>query len=175
MDKNSLLSKKLRSFSSKLMNTEMMKLTLDQKMHNWIEELGRFSTADRVYIYFFEKDENDYLIASNTHEWCRKKIPSVKDEQQNIPTDLFPYYKQVLFEQRKVVQIDTINELSEEAQSMIELMNFQGVKSILAVPILKDSNPIGFIGYETVKKEISWKDEDSKALELVADLIARNY
>jgi GAF domain-containing protein len=175
MVKQSLPSKKLNNLSNKLRNIDLKKLTMDQKFSDWLNELGNFSSTDRVYIYFFEKDENEYIIASNTHEWCKKNIPSVKEEQQNVPIDLFPYYKQVLYERKEVAQINSVNDLPTDAQSMLELMNFQGVKSILAVPILKKSNPIGFIGYETVKKENNWKDEDLKALQLVAKLIAENY
>jgi len=58
---------------------------------------------------------------------------------------------------------------------MIELMSFQGLKSILAVPIIKEANTIGFIGYETIKKEKIWNNEDLKALKVVACLIALKH
>lgn len=175
MDNLPPTSKKLDNFSNKLQNIDLEKISHNQKIQRWIDELGNFSSPDRVYVYFFDEDDNNYVIASNTHEWCRKKTPSVKDEQQNIPIDLFPYYKQVLYERREIARINSVNDLPADAQSMIELMNFQGLKSILAIPIIKDSIPIGFIGFETVKKEAVWKNEDLKALEKVAGLIAINH
>ncbi len=171
MDESSKKTRKFDNLSNKLQDVNLKKLSLNQKINLWIDQLGNFSTPDRVYIYFFEKDENDYIIANNTHEWCGKKIPSIKDEQQKIPIDLFPFYRQILYENKEIARINSINDLTDDAQSMIELMNFQGVKSILAVPIIKEANTTGFIGYETIKKEKLWSNEDLKALELVASLI----
>ena len=175
MNVSSKNTRKFDNLSDKLQDINLRKLNLNQKIDLWIDQLGNFSTPDRVYIYFFEKDVNDYVIANNTHEWCRKKIHSMKDEQQNIPIDLFPYFKQVLFENKEIARINSINDLTDDAQSMIELMSFQGLKSILAVPIIKEENTIGFIGYETIKKEKIWNNEDLKALKVVACLIALKH
>ncbi|MCE7748179.1 MAG: hypothetical protein GPJ51_07270 [Candidatus Heimdallarchaeota archaeon] len=164
-------TRKFDNLSNKLQDVNLMKLSLNQKIVLWIDHLGNFSAPDRVYIYFFEKDANDYVIANNTHEWCGKKIRSMKDEQQNIPIDLFPYFKKVLYENKEIARINSINDLTDDVQSMIELMSFQGLKSILAVPIIKETNTIGFIGYETIKKEKIWNNEDLKALKIVACLI----
>jgi len=175
MNEFSRNSRKFDNLSNKLQNVNLKRLNFDQKMEIWIYQLGNFSSPDRVYIYFFEKDENDYVIANNTHEWCGKKILSIKDEQQSIPIDLFPFHRQMLYENKEIARINSINDLTDDAQPMIELMNFQGVKSILAVPIIKETNTIGFIGYETIKKGRIWNNEDLKALELVASLITSKH
>ena len=147
---------------------------LDDKINAWIKLIGTFSNSDRVYIYFFTEDENGYVIANNTHEFCKKGINSVKEEQQNIPIDLFPFYKNVVYDKLEVAWINSINDLNKEAKSMKELMEFQGLKSILAIPIPGEKTPIGFIGFETVKKEKKWKEEHLELLKKVAELISEN-
>ena len=146
----------------------------DAKIQNWIRIIGKSADADRVYVYFFTKDENGYVIANNTHEYCKKGIPSAKNEQQNIPIDLFPFYKNVVYDKLEYAWINSIDELSEEAKSMKELMEFQGLKSILAIPIAGEKQPIGFIGFETIKKEKQWKEEHLELLKVVSELILSN-
>ena len=164
------------------LNKEMQELkkiakednTSDEKINKWIESIGKFAEVDRVYVYFFTEDENGFIIANNTHEYCKKGIKSLKNDQQNIPIDLFPFYKSVVYDKLEVAKISSINELSEEAKSMKELMEFQGLKSILAIPIHGRENPIGFLGFETIKKEKQWKEEHLEILKTVAELILVN-
>jgi len=158
----------------KLKSIDESETNLDDKIQNWIGIIGKLANADRVYVYFFTEDENGYIIANNTHEYCKKGISSVKDEQQNIPIDLFPFYKSVVYEKLNFAWINSINDLSEEAKSMKELMEFQNLKSILAIPIAGEQEPIGFIGYETIKKEKQWKEEHLDLLKAVSDLILTN-
>lgn len=166
--------KKLKRELQKLEKINQEKDTLDEKITNWINIIGKSANSDRVYVYFFSEDENGFILANNTHEYCRKGIASVQNDQQNIPIDLFPFHKSVLYDNLGFVWINSIKELTEEAKSMKELMEFQGLKSILALPILGDKNPIGFIGFETVRKEKQWKEEHLELLKIVSRLILQN-
>jgi transcriptional regulator with GAF, ATPase, and Fis domain len=148
--------------------------TFDDKIVKWINVIGKSADSDRVYVYFFSEDENGYIMANNTHEYCKKGIESVKSDQQNIPIDLFPFYKSVVYDKLKFAWINSIDELTDEAKSMKELMEFQGLKSILAIPIIDEKNPIGFIGFETIKKEKQWKNEHLELLKIIAKCILQN-
>ena len=57
---------------------------------------------------------------------------------------------------------------------MKELMEFQGLKSILALPIISKDSAIGFLGFETIRKEKNWTNEHIEALKQVAELIIKN-
>ena len=51
-------------------------------------------------------------------------------------------------------------------------MEFQGLKSILALPITKEENPIGFVGFETVKNEVDWTQDEIYLLSKFSKLIS---
>ena len=174
MSSENTKSGKLLKLVQRLKKLDQKNLSQDEKIAVLIEEIGKYSGSDRVYVYFFKEDENGYIIANNTHEYCKRGIPSVRDEQQNIPIDLFPFYKSVVYEKLEYAWINSINDLTEEAKSMKELMEFQGLKSILAIPIIGDDNPIGFIGFETIKKEKQWKPDHLEALISVSEIILAN-
>ena len=174
MSSKAPIEKKLKKILLKLDKINSSDVNLDDKINQWINVIGDSVDSDRVYIYFFTEDENGYVMANNTHEYCKKGINSVKDEQQNIPIDLFPFHKRVVYEKLEVAWINSIDELTDEAKSMKELMEFQGLKSILAIPIVGEQGPIGFIGYETVKKEKQWKEEQLELLKVVSELILKN-
>ncbi|MHA1200503.1 MAG: GAF domain-containing protein [Candidatus Heimdallarchaeaceae archaeon] len=174
MSSESTKSGKLEREIQRLDKINQTQSTIDDKIGEWIKSIGKFSNSDRVYVYFFSEDENGFIIANNTHEYCKRGIHSVKADQQNIPIDLFPFYKSVVYENLEYARINSIHELTDEAKSMKELMEFQGVKSILAVPILGEESPIGFVGFETVKKEKQWKEDHLALLKSVSELILQN-
>ncbi len=174
MSSETLKNKKLVKVVNSLKDIYLEEIDLDKKIIKWIEIIGKYSNSDRGYVYFFSKDKNGFIITNNTHEFCKKGIHSVKQDQQNIPIDLFPFYKNVVYDKLEVACINSINELTDEAKPMKELMEFQGVKSILAIPISREDNPIGFIGFETVKKEKKWTEEHLELLKQVAELILMN-
>lgn len=165
------ISNKTKKIAGKINLINTQKFSLDEKLYHWIKILGESSSTDRVFVYFFSKDEQGYVLANNTHEWCRKGISSVKDDQQNIPIDLFPAHKEILYNQQKIVVIKSKDDLTEDAKSLKELMDFQGLRSILAVPIISDSVSIGFLGFETIKKEENWSEKDLYLLKHVSRLI----
>ncbi len=168
------ISRKSKKQLQQLEKVNLTETNLDDKINSWIKIIGRIADSDRVYVYSFSEDENGYIIASNTHEYCKKGISSVKNDQQNIPIDLFPFYKSLVYEKLEYAWINSIDELTEEAKSMKELMVFQGLKSILAIPILGKDKPIGFIGFESVKKEKQWKEEHLELLKSVSEFILNN-
>lgn len=166
--------KKLLKIIKNLHKIDRVEQNLDDKIVNWINCIGKFSDTDRVYVYFFDQDENGFIIANNTHEYCKKGISSAKDDQQNIPIDLFPFHKHLVYDELQIAKINNINELTKEAKSMKELMEFQGLKSILALPIISKDSAIGFLGFETIRKEKNWTNEHIEALKQVAELIIKN-
>ncbi|MCE7742963.1 MAG: GAF domain-containing protein [Candidatus Heimdallarchaeota archaeon] len=174
MSSESTKSRKVEKEIQRLKKINQTQSTLDDKIAEWIKNIGKFSGSDRVYVYFFAEDENGFIIANNTHEFCKRGIHSVKADQQNVPIDLFPFYKSVVYDKLEFAWINSIHELTEEAKSMKELMEFQGVKSILAIPISGEKIPIGFIGFETVKKEKRWKEDHLELLKSVSELILLN-
>ena len=85
----------------------------------------------------------------NTHEWVAPGIVPMIDELQDMPTDLLDDWRGDLLAGR-VVQIDDVDALPE-GSVVREVLQSQGIRSLLAVPMLRDGEITGFVGYDAVR------------------------
>lgn len=133
-----------------------------------LERIGKFCEVDRAYIFLFDRDEK---TMSNTHEWCADNIASERDNLQDIPCDLFPEWMATLrrFEN---VHIPLVSELSSDWQAEREILEPQGIQSLVAVPIIYANEVMGFAGFDSVHSCRDWKAEEIQMLRILSDLFA---
>ncbi|HBK54653.1 MAG TPA: histidine kinase, partial [Syntrophomonas wolfei] len=83
---------------------------------------------------------------SNTCEWCAAGIESAQEILQDLDSSLFSWWLERLKNGENIV-IEDINALPPEASNEKSLLQSQGIKSLLVVPIcLKNSELVGFLG-----------------------------
>ncbi len=121
--------------------------------------------ADRVYIFENHATEDGTLLASQKYEATRKDIaPQIDNpELQGVPYSVFPWWKEML-EQEKIINEQTRNLPPAEK----ELLESQGVKSVLILPIYLDGKWNGFIGFDDVQKERYWSQDEVQLLQMAA-------
>ncbi len=131
--------------------------------------LGEAVTADRVYIFeFFDEGKK----TSNTCEWCAAGIESAQEILQDLDSSLFSWWLERLKNGENIV-IEDINALPPEASNEKSLLQSQGIKSLLVVPIcLKNSELVGFLGFDDNQSTRKWLAEDVKTLRMLAEMIA---
>jgi len=59
-----------------------------------LAEVGRFSGADRVYVFLFGADGT---TMNNTHEWCAEGVSPQIDNLKNLPCKMFPWWMEKLY------------------------------------------------------------------------------
>ncbi len=131
--------------------------------------VGEAVTADRVYIFeFFDEGKK----TSNTCEWCAVGIESAQEMLQDLDSSLFPWWLGRLKNGENIV-IQDVNALPAEANNEKFLLQSQGIKSLLVVPIrLKNSELVGFLGFDDNQSTRKWLAEDIKTLRMLAEMIA---
>jgi diguanylate cyclase (GGDEF)-like protein/PAS domain S-box-containing protein len=131
--------------------------------------LGEAVTADRVYIFeFFDEGKK----TSNTCEWCAAGIESAQEILQDLDSSLFSWWLERLKNGENIV-IEDINALPPEASNEKSLLQSQEIKSLLVVPIcLKNSELVGFLGFDDNQSTRKWLAEDVKTLRMLAEMIA---
>lgn len=131
--------------------------------------VGEAVTADRVYIFeFFDEGKK----TSNTCEWCAAGIESAQEILQDLDSSLFSWWLERLKNGENIV-IEDINALPPEASNEKSLLQSQGIKSLLVVPIcLKNSELVGFLGFDDNQSTRKWLAEDVKTLRMLAEMIA---
>jgi PAS domain S-box-containing protein len=134
-----------------------------------LAELGHAVRVHRAYLFHLRSDG---LTADNTHEWCAEGVaPQIELLQGVDLSELGMFFRHIV--SGLPVVIDDVAALPPAEQPLHELLAQQGIRSLIAVPVLnREQGPIGFIGFDDVVGPRRWSDEDQRALRVVGDLIA---
>ncbi len=133
-----------------------------------IYALGKKSRASRVYLF---ENSSDNKKTSNTYEWVNKGIKPMKDRLQNIPYKNFPYWEKTL-SANDIIYADDIRKLPKEVHRILEM---QGIKSILVVPIFIRERFYGFLGFDECSHCRKWKASEISLLRAVAQIIGKYF
>ena len=147
----------------------MLKATSDSFDAAIIQCLQLLSTeldADRGYLF---KLSADTQFMTNTHEWCAEGIESMIDSLQAMEVDSYSWLMAQLFS-KKVVSIADIDNLPAEAMTEKVEMQRQSIQSILFIPISDGIKLTGYFGFDRVKEQRAWRDEDIALFQMIAEI-----
>lgn len=143
----------------------------DQAIKQTLEILGRATEVDRVYVFENSIDpQTNELLMSQKYEWCREGIEAQIDNPllQNLPYK-HPYAEPLF---RKVtngeIYYGIVRFLSDPEK---EILESQGIKSILIIPIYIGKIFWGFIGFDDCTTEREWSDTEKAVLKTAAGSI----
>ena len=120
--------------------------TLDAIIEETLEKAAKIALADRAYVFEYDFEKQ---VCNNTYEWCREGIIPQIHDLQGIPLEAAGDWLKEHQEKRTVV-INDVQSLTEgdPIKSMLET---QGVRSVIAVPLFLGKTLYGFIGFDAVK------------------------
>lgn len=139
-----------------------------KKTNDAIKFIGEHLNVSRVYIF---ENTPDGKFTSNTYEWCNKNIDPQKLELQNIPYTLIPSWKKLLLEE-KIVFSQNISELPEDIYGILEP---QGIKSILVLPLSEHGKQFGFIGFDECVLNREWSPSEVELLRTISNIISNAF
>lgn len=154
------------NFSTLLIQAEPE--AVDETVNLTLEKLGLDAEVDRVYIFEHQTDDD---TVNNTFEWCKDGIEPQIDNLQGIPFDVVPRWKEK-FNQNEHVYIPRIAEIAPEYHIEKEILEPQGIISLLALPMYYGNKFFGFIGFDSVVTEQQWSDSQIALLRLAGEIIA---
>ena len=165
---NKLIRRKLNfeKVISKISSRFVGTIDLDKEIIATLEDLGDLSAAGRVYIFIF----NDKETMSNEYEWCAEGVSPEKDNLQNLPKSMFPWWMKRI-EKGDFIHIKNVSNLPPEASTEKEMLEVQGVKSILVYPLYVEDKLHGFIGYDNVEDTRKWERSMLTSLKIVSEII----
>jgi PAS domain S-box-containing protein len=135
-----------------------------------LQRLGEWEGVDRSYVFqlFGER-----ASAVNTHEWCAEGIAPQRQNLQNLAFDELPWASRKTM-QREILYVPRVADLPAEAQFEKAHWQKQDIQSLLTVPLLWDGKVQGFIGFDSVRAEKNWQEEDVRLLNVVSEVIANS-
>jgi PAS domain S-box-containing protein len=119
---------------------------VDPAINHALEVLGKLSESDRTYV--FRRCAPDRL--DNTHEWVAPGIEPMIDVLQDLDDSLMDEWLPT-FNAGKPVYIADVDELPDGLPAR-DILKMQGIKSLLAAPMLGAGQITGFVGYDAVKE-----------------------
>ena len=134
-----------------------------ERINQTLKLIGEHKQVSRAYIF---QNSNDGMFTSNTYEWCNLEVNPEIDNLKNIPLEVFPDWNKLLDTKGMFVS-NKINELPKDIRGIFEP---QGIKSIIILPIYKNLQVHGFIGFDDCKIKRNWTRSELSLLKTVSQL-----
>lgn len=133
--------------------------------------LGDGAGVDRAYLFESSRDEDGEYFISQRFEWSAHGVPPEIDNPnlQNIPLGIFgeTAFDKFLKNQYFYSIVEQIEELSIK-----EFLQFQGIKTILLIPVFVEKEFWGLVGFDDCTEEKEWSEAETALLISFADSIS---
>lgn len=142
----------------------------DEIINSALLRIGSFVGADRSYIFDYNFESK---TSSNTYEYCAVDITPEIDNLQDLPMEAIGEWLDV-HQKGRVMIYENVQSLPVE-NAIRQILEPQGIKSIITVPIIAGKSLLGFIGFDSVKQYKTWNDTEVELLTFLAQLLANHY
>jgi signal transduction histidine kinase len=172
MDKDKIIEQQLRlqrlliSVFKNYINADLS--DIDTLISKSLKQIGEFVLADRSYIFSYNHVNN---TASNTFEWCAKGITKEIDNSQNIPINAIPDLIDK-HKNGKAFWVEDVGLLPNDGEySLRAILESQGIKSMITLPMLRNKELVGFIGFDSVRKIRKYSKNEKNILFVFANML----
>jgi PAS domain S-box-containing protein len=165
LERISSIQRELMHLATDFVNVPMERQ--DAAIDQSLAIMGRLIHADRAYLFDYDFAKE---TMSNTHEWCADGVNPEIGNLQAVPMSLLPDW--VTPHQRgNPVHIPCVAALPETG-TLRQILEPQGIRSLITLPLINDSACLGFVGFDAVREERVWGDEEIALLRVLAELYA---
>lgn len=145
------------------LNTLTREQDLGKAFHRFLELVGGYYHANRAYVIEFHLDTQ---LADNTFEWCAEGVSAKIDHLKNIPLSIMDFWIKK-FESTDEFSLISIKESLPPDAKDREVLEAQGVTSVLGAPLRRDGKIVGFVGVDNPHKN----EQDLTLLQAVSGFV----
>ncbi len=128
-------------------------------------KLAKFVGADRCYIFEYDLERS---ICSNTFEWCGNGIEPQIERLQNVSISDLPQWLNI-HRKGNIVHVPNVSELP--LGNLRHILEKQGIKSLLTVPMMRRGECLGFVGFDSVRTFYTYSEKEKSLLTIFADML----
>jgi PAS domain S-box-containing protein len=141
---------------------------VENTINRSLEKMGLFVAADRSYIFDYDFES---ATTSNTYEWCNEGVePEIKNLQQ-VPMEFFPQWV-VCHQKGEAFYIPDVSALDDDSEGGLKsILEPQGIKSLIAIPLLDRKELVGFVGFDSVNQYHDYNDKEKRLLFLFGQML----
>ncbi len=144
---------------------------LPQAFDRSLKYIGEFLDVDRVYIFTLSPDGKKM---NNDYEWCNEGVEPAIEMLQDLDVNIFPWWIQQL-KQEQIIQIEDVNGMDDNQLAEREILQAQGIRSVLVVPLFLEHQLNGFLGFDYVRLMKKWTTEEINSLVFLSDIFSSSY
>lgn len=133
--------------------------TFDDLVKKTLEKFGNYVSADRTYIFEYKLDEG---TCNNVYEWCNYGIEPQIGELQNLNFEIIRNWVDDHMAGKTINIADVFNLPGNDGVKNI--LEKQGIKSLIALPMIKNNICYGFVGFDSVKKHHTYTQDEQHIL-----------
>ena len=141
---------------------------IDKALNLALSRIGQFLNADRSYI--FEID-SEHELMSNTYEWCNTDISAEIENLQGIPIDIFPEWMDKMLHHDLLI-IPSVADLPDDWAPERDILEPQGIKSLISLPLFYEDKLMGFVGLDSVKTQRSYSTAEINILKVWSSMLS---
>lgn len=163
MNQQTRLRELLMTISTDFINVPLE--NMDETVKLSLEMLGNFVAADRSYIFEYDWQKN---VCNNTYEWCKNGIEPEIENLQAVPLDMMTDWV-LAHKNREPMLVEDVYHLPHGLAR--EILEPQGIKSVVSVPMMNRENCIGFVGFDFVKEHRTYSGTELELLMFFAQML----
>jgi len=139
---------------------------VDSSIDHTLKTIGEFADVDRSYVFMFY---DGGIKMDNTHEWCDDGIEPQIQNLKGLSVDDLPWFADRI-KKLETFHVLRVTDLPPEAYAEKEHFQMQDIKSLIVVPMVSGTSLIGFLGFDSVRVEKTWPEEDIRLLKMVGEI-----
>ncbi len=130
-----------------------------------LSRMASFFEADRAYVVKYDFERNTVF---NTHEWCAKGTePAIEQLLAASMDDLSNW-----LHARRVGDPLLLSDVEQLAPGPLrDVLGAQGIKSLLAAPLMNGEDCLGFVGFDSVRRARHFIADEHDLLVLFTQLL----
>lgn len=140
----------------------------DEKIRDLLKTSGEFTNSDRVYVGQFIEETGEFFCLG---EWLADQTLFKVQKSGNIQALGFSWFINKL-SQNELVYVVSRDELPAEAKHEKDAMKKDGIQSLILIPIQSREKIIGFLGFDQITPNKSWRMDDPELLRVLANILA---
>jgi PAS domain S-box-containing protein len=156
----------LKEFNKLLVNISNTFITaryteIDDAVRLALKKVTDFTGFDRTVVYLLNEDKSEY---------SREGIPPLPEAARVFPDEPFQWWMKNMYE-GEAIRVKSAAELPEEATNERQILGFNGICSVVCVPVSHRNELLGHASFLTVNEEKEWSDEGVEVLKLLGSMI----
>ena len=139
----------------------------DAAIDESLATMGQLIAADRAYLFAYDHAAG---TMHNTHEWCGPGVAPEIANLQAVPCALLPGWVEA-HGRGEALHIPSTALLPADG-FLRQMLEAQGIRSLITLPLMQGDACLGFVGFDSVRHERVWRDEEVALLRVLAGLYA---